>query len=495
MEKSLVFSVYAFRMQTFKDLIAIIILLVLSFYVVYFMPQSVSIVFFILPLFLFFISKKDYFWFAYFFILTQGPGYLFADFSGLSQYRLPLYTFLPSFSFTPLDFFVILAILKAIFKGKKTQLKLKKPLLLIFAYMVFSFVIISFIFGTTVDILVNNLRWIFYYTIIISFSYLVNKKDDIYHFILLIFPFVFFILFTQIYFVHTGTEFIDLFNPGFRGIALNSLTKEVRPLMGGVLIPFFSFIFAFTLLEDKNYKLSKLYLYLITILSFFSIFISATRVWFIMFLAILIGYILISRKKAKFAIAVVFIALTFVSILVNSGLISKSFLLGSAWGRLSQVFNIPKAGISSVDTGYSRYIIEFPVLFEPIKENPFIGYGFSHIAMQHYDNDFGFLNTILMFGIVGFSLFVYFFIRYFSMIRSSLKRLNNSNPFRTSLKLLAVAWGGMLIGYFSTWDFFSSYFYKVFFVSVLIAICEFFVRQADEEELLTKQKKLAGEKT
>ena len=70
-----------------------------------------------------------------------------------------------------------------------------------------------------------------------------------------------------------------------------------------------------------------------------------------MFLAILIGYILISRKKAKFAIAVVFIALTFVSILVNSGLISKSFLLGSAWGRVSQVFNIPKTGISSVYKG------------------------------------------------------------------------------------------------------------------------------------------------
>lgn len=493
MRDPLVFSISKINLQAFKDLIAIIILFPLSFYVVYFMPQSVSMVFFILPLFLFLISKKDYFWFAFFFIIAQGPGYIFADFSGLSQYRLPLYTFLPGMSFTPLDFFVIVALLKAISKGKRTKLKLTKPLLLIFSYMIFSFLIISFFFGTNADILARNVQWIFYYSVIISFSYLVTKKDEIFHFILLIFPFVFFILFTQIYYVKTGTEFIDLVNPGFRGIALNSLTRELRPLMGGVLIMFFSFIFSFSLLENKNYKLSKIYLYLIIILSFFSIFVSATRLWFVIFSFILIGYILISRKRGKFAIAVVFIGLIFVAILVNSGLISRSFLLDSAWGRLSQIFSIPKRGISSIDTGYSRFVIALPILLKPIKENPLIGYGFSYISEQYYDNDFGFFNTILMFGILGFFLFIYFFIRYFLMITSSLKRLNNSNPFRTSLKLMAIAWGGMLIGYFSTWDFFTFYFEKVFFVSILIAITEFFVRQADREELLIKQKKLSGE--
>jgi len=458
------------------------------------MPQSIPKIFFILLLFLFLISKKDYFWFAFFFILAQGPGYLFLDFSGLSQSRLPLYTFLPSMSFTPLDFFVILAILKAILKGKRTQLKLKKPLLLIFSYIVFSFIVTSFIFGTTVDILARNLRWIFCYSIIISFSYLVTKKDEIFHFIFLIFPFIFFILLTQIYYVKTGTEFIDLFNPGFRGIVLNSLTRELRPLMGGVLLVFFSFIFSLSLLEDKNYNISKKYLYLILALSFFSIFISATRIWFVMFLFILMGYFLISRKKGRFIIAIVLITLTSIAILVNSGLLSKSFLLDSSWGRLSQIFNIPKLGISSIDTGYIRLADQLPVMIQKIRESPLIGFGFSNITMNYYDSNFGFFNTILMFGIFGLTLFSYFFVRYFRMIRSSIKRLSNSNPFKNQLKIMAIAWGGMLLGYFSTWDFFFR-FYKVFFVSILIAISEFFVRQADKQELLTKQKKLSGERT
>ena len=77
------------------------------------------------------------------------------------------------------------------------------------------------------------------------------------------------------------------------------------------------------------------------------------------------------------------------------------------------------------------------------------------------------------------------------MIRSPLKRLSNSSPLRTPLKIMAIAGGGMLIGYFSTWDFFTFYFHRTFFVSILIAITELFFRQADKEELLAKQRKIS----
>lgn len=476
---SLRFSWFDFRGRTLKDLMAIIILFILSFYVVYFIPQIFSKLFFLFLLFLFLLSKKDYFWFAFFFILAQSPGYFFADFSGLSQYRLPLYTFLPGMSFTPLDLFVIVAILKAILKGKRTKLKLKKPLIFISFYIIFSFFITSFIFGTNVETLAWNLRWIFYYSIIISFSYLVTQKDEIYHFILLILPSIFFILFTQLYYVTTGIEFIDLFNPGYRGIALNTLTGELRPLVYWGILPFFSFVFALSLLENKDYKLSKVYLYFIIAISFLSIFLSATRQLFVMFLFTLASYILISRKKVKFSVCIVFILFIIGAIIVSSDLISTEFLMQSSWGRTKQIFDIIRSGISSVDTGYQRLIIELPIILRVIKQNPFIGYGFSDITMSYYDNDFGCVNTILMFGIFGFSLFVYFFIRYFAMIKYSIKRLSDNNPFKTTLKTIAIAWAALILCYLSVQDFFTFYPAKIFFVSILLAINEFFVRHAN----------------
>ena len=472
-----------FRREIFKDFCYLIVLLLLSFYFVYYLHPNYSRVFFIVVLLLFLISKKDYLWFAYFFILAQGPGFFFADFSGLSQCRLPLYTFLPGFSYIPLDLFLIMALGKAILKGKRKKLKFKKPLILILSYFVFSFFVTSFLFGTNIELLAGNLRWIFYYSVIISFLYLVNQKYEIYRFILLISPSVFFILFTQIYYVSTGIEFINLFNPGFRGVALNSLTGELRPLMGGILLSFFSFIFSLVLLENRDYKLTRWYLYLIIVISFFSIFISATRIWFVMFSFIMIGYIFVSRKKVRFSVGIIIILFLVVNIIISYSAITRDFLIQDSWSRVSQVFDIAKGDIYSVDTAVNRFFNQMPRLLNIIKHSPLIGYGFSTITRAYYDNDFGFLNTLLMFGVFGLALFIYFFIRYFTIIIRIIRRLCGSNPFIHPLKMLTIAWAGILIGYLSTWDFFTIYFQKVFFIGILIAITELFIRYADKEEL------------
>jgi len=323
------------------------------------------------------------------------------------------------------------------------------------------------------------LRWLFYYSIIISFSYLVTKKDEVYHFILLVFPFVFFILFTQIYYIRASNEFINLFDPGFRGIVLNTVTGELRPDIGGVLLVFFSFIFALFLLQNKDFRLSKVYLYLIITTSFFSIFISATRLWSVIFSFILMGYVLVSKRKILSVVGIAGSLFVILSVLSCLGLTPSDLLLGSAWKRVSQVSYIAKGNIYIVDTARSRFFDQLPIILEQIKQNPLTGYGVSEITMEYCNNNLGFVNTILMFGIFGLSLFIYFFIKYFSMISTSIKRFDN-NPFKNSLKIMAIVWVGILIGYFSTWDFFTYYFYKTFFISILIAITEFFIREAEE---------------
>ena len=147
------------------------------------------------------------------------------------------------------------------------------------------------------------------------------------------------------------------------------------------------------------------------------------------------------------------------------------------------MFDIAKGNVYSVDTAMNRLVNQLPVLLAIIRQNPFIGYGFSYITMYYYDSDLGFLNTILMFGIVGFGFLIFFFIRLFAVLISSIKRVSARNSVKIPLKIMVVVWLGILIGYFSTWEFFTRHFNKVIFVSLLIAFVEFLVMRADKDEI------------
>jgi len=464
-----------FRLQILRDLFLLIILFAISVYLVYFTSQSFARLFFLALLLTFFFSRKDYIWFAFFFILAQGPGYFFADYSGLSLQRLPLYTFVAGMSFTPIDLFVFLALVKALIKGKGTRLKLEKPLLALLLYIVFSIFVTSFVYGTSIDVIVWNVRWIFYYSVIISFVYLLSKKQDMLKFALLVFPFVFFILFTQIYFIVTGNELINMFNPEFRWIAINSITGALRPIMGGVLILFFSLVFSLLLLSKENNGLPNIYLYLVMCVSFLSVFLSATRLWFVIFSFVFIGYVLVSKKKFSSILGIASIFLVVVSTLIYFGVLPLDFLIESSWGRLHRVLGIFKGDIYAIDTARNRLLNQLPLSIGVIKQSPFVGYGFSYITMSHYDNDLGFVNTILIFGIIGFSLLLFLLVRIFTVLIFAIKNEVLYDSDKIPLKVLTIAWISVLIGYFTTWDFFTMSFDKVFFVSILIAFSEFYV--------------------
>lgn len=475
-------SLFKFRQGVLQDMAIMFVLFVLSVYVVYFTSQEIAKLFFLLLLSVFFFSKKDYLWFAYFFIIAQGPGYFFAKYSGSTQYRIPLYTFLPGMSFTPIDLFFLIALLKAFDHGTRQHLRLKVPLLVLLAYVIFAVMVGAVIYGVEIDVIAWNVRWLFSYSVIISFLYLVNKKQEIYRFILFMLPFVFFILFTQIYYVTFGNEFINLFNPWARRIALDSVTGEFRPLMGGVLLMFFSYIFSIFLSVNKDYALPKIHLYLVVGLSLLSVFLSATRLWFVIFSFIFVGYMLVSRKRITSIFGLFAIFLFILSALMYTGVISVD-MITNPWMRLQQVFNIAEGDIYSVDTAMSRFLYDIPRIAGIMKQNLFLGYGFSHVTMIYYSSDLGFLNTILMFGIIGFALFMFFFIRVFIILGSTIRRLSVSNTLKTPLKIMLLAWGGVLIGYLTTWDFFTMYFDKIFFIALLIALSEFFVTQAKKEEM------------
>lgn len=471
-----------FGWQVARDIFFLICLLVMSFYAVYLASEDVSRIFFLSLLVFFVLSKKDYFWFAFFFIIAQGPGYFFSDYAASSQYRLPFYNFVAGMSFTPIDFFVVIALVKALLLGKRSPIQLKLPLLLLLSYVAFSLVITSSIYGLNVDIIAWNMRWLFYYSTIISFRYLARNKKEVYSFIILVLPLTFFILFTQAYFIVTGNEFINLFSPGYRSLASIVLTGVVRPYIGGEVLVFFCYAFAMVMLVNREWRSLGVLLYLVITVAFISVIISATRQWFVVFSFILLGYVVIARKRFFSWLGIIAVIFALLGVLTYTNILPSNVQFQSSWLRIQQIFDIARGNIHAVDTADNRLFNQLPIILGAIKQNPVIGYGFTAVTMYYYDNDLGFVNTILMFGCAGFLLLLYFIARLLGLLFSASARLSNINTLKLPLKTILIAWLGVLVICFATQDLFTFYFDKVFFISIMLALTEFFLAQARREE-------------
>ena len=97
------------RIQPLQDSILILFFLLLSIIFVYFSAPWLNRLFFIILLFIFYKTDKDYFWIAFFLAINLNPGGFFMDYSKEAPHRLPLYTLAPGISFTNFDFFIIIA--------------------------------------------------------------------------------------------------------------------------------------------------------------------------------------------------------------------------------------------------------------------------------------------------------------------------------------------------------------------------------------------------
>ncbi len=479
---SLKVSFSDFSWQLAKDEVEIILLFLLAVFSVYFLGRGISQLVFLGFLAAFWFSKKDYLWFALYFVFVLTPGYFLQSMGPLVQYRIPVYSVASGISFSATDIFVILALGKALIKGRRVRLRLEKPLLIILIYICISFVF-SYIKGANVSTLANLVRGPFFYSVIISFLFLVRNRKQAYSFILLVSSFVFFILFTQLFYLVTHNEFINLFFPGFRGTVLIEGTQEIRPIMGGVLLVLFSFVYSLLLAENREVRISQKYLYLIAGTAFFSVVLSATRIWFAVFLFLILGYILISKKQLSNLAVASFAMGFFVVALLMVGIIPFEMITG-VLERLSGLAAVARGDFHSVSTFEYRYYHRLPLLMVGLRENVLFGCGFSETYFQYRDYHVGFFNTILQFGVVGFSFFLYFFIRYFYILISKIKKISRRNPLRGSLKMLPVIFSGVLLAHFTTWYFiqFSTDTRPPFFIAIFIALTELFLRESENVE-------------
>lgn len=471
-------SVY--KREIFIESIRMLLLFALTIFVVYKLPQSFGFLFIIAVVFIFLGSKKDYFWIAYFFIIICCPGNFFTEGTFDAVYRLPLFSFGRNFSFSTHEVLMIAALLKAIVSGRKYRYILAKPLKLILFYAGFLLILSILVYGSSFNSLTYFLRNFLFYSYFISFPILIKKNEDIVKFIWLLFPIIFFTFFTAVYFFITNSHFLYFFNPGSLR-ELRMVGEELRfGMFGGEhILVMFCFIFSHLLSLLNNNRI--IYLNIVGTLSYLSILMTATRVWFVVFTLILITFLFKAFKLKKIVKGFIFLIILLITIYIIS---SYNTTFGSkiraTSERLLNIFHIGEEESESTQMIEGKVRRRLPKVLEGIMENPVFGWGFSDKATMVIDDDVGNFSLIAQAGVFGFLLFANFWRSYFRLIAKAKKMLSTKNPFKNVLLILSISFFGFLIAHFTTHQFFglSALAYNLFFISIFVFLSEFFVREA-----------------
>jgi hypothetical protein len=151
---------------------------------------------------------------------------------------------------------------------------------------------------------------------------------------------------------------------------------------------------------------------------------------------------------------------------------------------ITKVISVNTRG--QVETAVGR-IEAAKIMIGVIIDSPIIGYGFSKYT-RALDDDLGFFNTMIIMGFVGLLVYLYLIIKFISLCLNMVRKITQSNPFKTSVNVFLYAMIGLFVGYLTTQDFFSSVAQNMAFIGIFLGMAEVIFREAmNFEKSLVKE--------
>lgn len=429
--------------------IMIILLFILSVLSVYTFPVGLSKLLFLIFFILFWFSGKDYFWFAFFIIITLTPAGFFQEISSTDVRRLPIITIVPKASFSIMDLFLIISLIKAFVKGKKVRIKDVLGIRNIF-YLAIILGVVTAFHGLSLKTFINRpLRGLFFYTFFFTFPALVYTRKDITKFFYMFFPFVFFEVFSQAFLLYTGEYLQNSLFPGIGLLVLRDklMEESIRSLASGYSIVALSFIFCLMLYDSVDRMSSKIYLVIVMLLGSLSMFLSATRQSILMFAFMFVLYVIfVSKNKSSFLVQFTIIMVFLFVIFDYFNLLDLSFTLTAVFNRLTGAIQIQNGSLEAEDTLEFRLFYRLPILWNYIKQSIIFGYGYSDKYFLYYDGHIGgIMVALLQAGIAGLIFYVLYVVRIFKVTIFYIKKYGEKNTATNSLKSLLVGMSGFVL--------------------------------------------------
>ncbi len=432
-----------------KENLELFSLIIIAVIVIYFVPYPINNIIFLLVLPIVWKSRRDYFWIAFFFIINDYPGGLFHGGERADIYRLPIYNLTGKISFTISELFFLLIFYKTIKKAKENgpYYNAFKNEFILLVILFILLVLVSFPLGLSMQSLRNVYKIIIGILLFYSLYRYFNNLEKLTSFLNLVFPFAFIAIALQLYSLITKQQLIALFKPGViavRGVlGTNPGLGTERPIEL-VHVLFICFSGSLLLLNSKENIFNKNYLLFVSILSYLSIIMTATRSWVLAFTA---GYILFFLGSIRnisniFRFGFVF---ALISIFI---LYYEPTILSQIESALDRIFTL-KALISGDITAEGtlrRLDVRRPALIKAFANSSIIfGSGFSDHYFDNEDGHLGYHNLLFNTGIVGVILFLYFFFRIFALVIQ--KKEINKIVLLPIIMLLIINAGSQTIGF------------------------------------------------
>jgi hypothetical protein len=435
-----------------NDIAKIAFLYILCIVVRYYFPHALGNLFFYALLVVFYKSKNNSFWIAFFFILFNPPGYLFADYS-LSN-SLPKLSLTGSVSALYYHLVFIVATFKAI-RLKRIQINLfyKKGLFYLLIYLIF-----LMFFSIIYDGKITRIFGIFLMTLPLSSFYFVPKlitsEHQYVNLFKIIFAFSFILFFAQVWDLITKIPIAAYFGETQFGttswgteisegdISL-FLEETTRSSIYGVNLSLISFIGGLYYLTLKKNYFNKNYLIILVATITLSFIMTGTRGWMITLFFILICFVYININKPVIFFKIIVLPLLIIFIAFFTSDMVEHFVI-SGFERLETVVLIIN-GDNTADGTLSRINERAPRVMKKFKESPIFGFGFTNTYRDYQDGHVGNHTMLLNAGIIGYILFMYLFIQFNYKLFYAYIITTKKNIYRLPILVFIISFFGMFI--------------------------------------------------
>jgi hypothetical protein len=469
-----------------KEVLQLIGLVGLTVFAVYYAPSMVANLLVLAVLVQFFLSKKDYFWLAYFLVIYFTPLGFFNEFSGDATHRLPLFKLGPGVAFATQQFFLLAALLKAIYKRRKYKYTIQNAFFILLAY--FGVLIIAAIVEhqSGFDLIVDEVKAMLAFSLLFTLPMLLRTTEDVEKLLYLLFPFVILVFLGGIYYIVSGAQYLyHVVNPSQYLIEVayqaesSDFSGRFIPHGGQFNNVFLGFVTSLFLIVLRGRH--SIYLFLVAISGYLVIIIGSYRSWFVIFTLIFFGYILVAQNRARNLL--LFAVISILMIVVISQTNYGSAALAGAWERTATVFELGQKGSASTDQLQSKAENRLPEQLKWIKESPVFGWGFTE---REGDGDVGNFALLVDVGFMGFFLFVFLWYSYIKMIIAARMNLPKNSRFRPALNIFLFGFLGLLLSHFTTNRIFGIASQGVL-LSLYFFFTDFYIKVAFKEEAAQKE--------
>lgn len=319
------------------------------------------------------------------------------------------------------------------------------------AYLIF-LLFVSFILGTTFLRALKMVRHILPFLMFFSIPRLLPTCDDYYKLFELLFIASIVLFGAQIYDLVTGSKIAFLFGEtavqsGFGNLRYANETMDINSginrVFYGPTISLLCMLGAMYFISLKDKTANNKYYYFILLLNFLMVILSGTRGWILSYSTmVILFYLFVLRNPFSLIKQGLLSAIVFILLLVYFPSISKQ--IEYSFERFQTVKALARGDLTA-DHTLIRLDVRGPRVLNKFWERPVFGFAFSQEFYQYADQHVGHHTLLLNGGIVGYALFLFFWIYFNLFLYFKNKHLQNNNLYKDSLFVFIIIFIGIFI--------------------------------------------------